>query len=632
MQPRSTPPNPPADSAVVAGGNAQQGLAKPTPGRILGGRYSLVEPLASGGMAQVWRGQDRTLNRPVAIKVLHAHLGTDEAFLTRFRREAVASARLAHPSIVAVYDTVSEDGIEAIVMELIEGQTLRALLNDVKVLPPETIVDFGAKIASALDEAHRAGVVHRDIKPANIMVGEGNRVLVADFGIAKANKDADLTNTGTLLGTAKYLAPEQVAGEPVDPRADLYSLGVVLFEAATGEPPFKSETDAATALARLQGDVPRCRERKADVPVELDAVIAKTMARQPADRYDRAVSLRRALLEADLSIIELDLSDSSHRRQDRSLPNTGVNDTVLPDHLNVDPGAVTHRAVPPPGQTPLNQAPQNQAQWNQPLEPGPPATPPPGFRRDGTAIMPAGDLAINNQGTSGSTRSRDRKPPSNQARRKSKPNQAVQSPRRWPVLAAVSMLVIGGLVIGSLLLWSAFTADTGPGDAFDTDDFSPGDVKIVESVPLDPFDRGRSHKERHDLAPFAIDGDTSKAWTTETYSRERMGGLKPGVGLIITLNQETSLNSVDLVTESEGFAVEFYIGSNIGPNDPTFQLDELGDPIGSIEGSGNVTVTLSADADQVGDQLLIWITETGTHEDSSVGSVHRFVLNEVAVS
>jgi serine/threonine-protein kinase len=270
-------------------------------GLVLGARYELVEPIASGGMAQVWRGQDLSLTRPVAVKVLHSHLATDQAFVTRFRREALASAKLSHPSIVAVFDTLSDDGVEAIVMELVDGRTLRSVLDEVGVLPATDVVDIGVQISDALDVAHRAGVVHRDIKPANIMVGSDRRIMVTDFGIAKATKDDDLTHTGTLLGTAKYLAPEQVTGDPVDPRADIYALGVVLFEAATGQPPFQAETDAATALARLRQDVPRCRDHRADVPAALDQAIATAMARSPEHRYERASSFRATLAGLDLT-------------------------------------------------------------------------------------------------------------------------------------------------------------------------------------------------------------------------------------------------------------------------------------------------------------------------------------------
>ncbi len=241
---------------------------------LLGDRYELVAPIAAGGMVQVWSANDLVLNRKVAAKIVPPHLATDEAFVARFRREAVAAARLTHRSIVAVFDTISEPPLEAIVMELIDGRTLRTVLDEVGALPARDVIQLGVQISAALEVAHHAGIVHRDIKPANIMVGNDRRIMVTDFGIAKAGTDADLTTTGTLLGTAKYLSPEQVTGAPVDPRSDLYSLGILLFEALTGRVPFKANTDAATALARLHQDPPLARQMRPNVPLNLHAQLA----------------------------------------------------------------------------------------------------------------------------------------------------------------------------------------------------------------------------------------------------------------------------------------------------------------------------------------------------------------------
>ncbi len=312
------------------------------PGTRLGGRYELQRPLASGGMAQVWVGLDTVLDRQVAVKILHPHLATDTSFVARFRREAVASARLSHPSIVAVFDTVSGNGVEAMVMELIEGRTLRGQLDDVGALPIDEVLHVGISIASALDEAHRAGIVHRDIKPANIMVATDHRVLVTDFGIAKAGSDADLTVTGTLLGTAKYLSPEQVMGSAIDPRSDLYSLGVLLFEALTGNVPFKAGTDAATALARLHQDPPQLRTLRPNVPPELEAIVAKLMARNPDDRFSRASAVQEALVR-----LRANLPSASR-------PFTGPTPVVPPSGWPAPPAPSLH---PPTSEGPVVAAP-----------------------------------------------------------------------------------------------------------------------------------------------------------------------------------------------------------------------------------------------------------------------------------
>jgi serine/threonine-protein kinase len=265
---------------------------------VLAGRYRLEDLLASGGMAQVWQGTDEVLRRQVAVKLLHTHLAADATFVARFRQEAVAAARLAHPGIVAIYDTCSEDGLEAIVMELVQGRTLRQRLDDPDLIDPWQAAGLAAQVADALDAAHGAGLVHRDIKPANVLLSGDGRVKVADFGIAKAVADADLTQPGLMIGTAKYLAPEQVKGEPIDARTDLYSLGVVLYEMLCGRPPFQGDTDAATALMRLQKDPLRPRQVRPGVPRALEDIVVKALAREPDERYQSATELRAALLAA----------------------------------------------------------------------------------------------------------------------------------------------------------------------------------------------------------------------------------------------------------------------------------------------------------------------------------------------
>jgi serine/threonine protein kinase len=267
------------------------------PGTVLTGRYRLDAQLASGGMAQVWRGTDEVLRRSVAVKILHPHLAADETFVARFRQEAIAVAKLSHPAIVSVYDTCSDNGVQAIVMELVRGQTLRHRL-DAGSLEPWLAANVAAQVAGALDVAHQSGLVHRDIKPANILISEDGRVKVGDFGIAKAAEANDLTQEGSFIGTAKYLAPEQVEGGGVDGRTDLYSLGVVLYEMLCGRVPFEGDSSSATALARLHQDPRRPRLVRADIPAELEAVTMTLLEREPDRRYPNATAARSALLEA----------------------------------------------------------------------------------------------------------------------------------------------------------------------------------------------------------------------------------------------------------------------------------------------------------------------------------------------
>ena len=285
------------------------------PGRLLAGRYRLRSRLARGGMAEVWEAEDEVLTRPVAVKILLPHLAADEQFVIRFRREAVAAARLSHPHIVAIFDTFSDDGTEAIVMELVPGRTLRRLLDDRGALPVTRAVDIAVAVAEALDHAHRAGLVHRDIKPGNILLAAGGRIAVTDFGIAKAVMDttderADLTEGGTVMGTAKYLSPEQVRGEPVDARADVYALGCVLYEMLCGRPPFAADTPIATAMARLHERPLLPRQCRPGIPRAVENLALRCLAVDPAGRPSSAGDLAAALRSIELTALDEGTDDA----------------------------------------------------------------------------------------------------------------------------------------------------------------------------------------------------------------------------------------------------------------------------------------------------------------------------------
>jgi eukaryotic-like serine/threonine-protein kinase len=272
--------------------------------RLLGGRYELDGVVGRGGMAEVYRARDIRLDRIVAIKTLRADLARDQIFQARFRREAQSAASLNHPSIVAVYDTGEDMAsglpVPYIVMEYVDGRTVRDLLQDGHRLLPERTLEIIDGVLRALDYSHQAGIVHRDIKPGNVMVTRNGDVKVMDFGIARAMSDAQstMTQTAQVIGTAQYLSPEQARGERVDSRSDLYSTGCLLYELLTGRPPFTGDSPVAIAYQHVrENPVPPSRVDP-DVPPWADAIVLKAMAKSPADRYQTAGDMRADLQRA----------------------------------------------------------------------------------------------------------------------------------------------------------------------------------------------------------------------------------------------------------------------------------------------------------------------------------------------
>jgi serine/threonine-protein kinase len=275
----------------------------PLVGALLDGRYRVEARIATGGMSTVYRGLDIRLHRPVALKVMDARYAGDQQFLTRFHREARAIASLKHPGLVAIYDQGNDPRHPFLVMELIEGGTLRELLRERGPMPPHAVVAVLRPVLGGLGVAHQAGLVHRDVKPENVLISHDGEVKLVDFGLVRAIAEAGVTSTSVILGTAAYLSPEQVLGQATGPRSDVYAAGIMAFELLTGTTPFSGDSAIGVANQRLDRDVPPPSSLIDGVPEEFDAFIAGATARDPDRRFADA-----AAMGADLDAIAEELA------------------------------------------------------------------------------------------------------------------------------------------------------------------------------------------------------------------------------------------------------------------------------------------------------------------------------------
>ena len=538
-------------------------MAGVTVGRVLAGRYTLARHVASGGMASVWEATDEVLGRRVAVKILHPHLAADPAFLERFRAEGRSAARLSHSAVVAIYDTVSEPDCDAIVMELVEGQTLRAFLDASG--PPSladavTMID---QVAGALEAAHDAGIVHRDIKPGNILLCADRRVKVTDFGIAKAVTDTDQTTDGVLLGTAKYLAPEQVAGTTVDGRADLYSLGVVLYETLTGTVPFEADTPAATALARLERDPPPVTSRRSGVPPGLVAVVDTALAREPTARFPSAAAMRRAL-----------------------------STSLVPPPPIVDPTAVLRDLQPTPAPPP----PPIAAPVAMPASVATPRGPDPVVIGGGDPLralvvgaVVLGALVLGIALFAATTVGRDL-----YERARSAVTDTFTADRtpadRTPADRTDA----------------APSAPTDDGTAPDsvTGAVSGGSSEVVDVVSITDFDPEGDGSEHAARTALAFDGAPATFWHSERYDSRQFGNLKSGVGLVVALDGTRPLERLEVVSPTRGWAGRVFVSDGAAAD-----LGGWGQPV-----DGRVGVDGTARFDLrgvVGSHVLLWFTDLG---------------------
>ena len=278
----------------------------PLAGAVLDGRYSVDTLIATGGMSRVYRGVDLRLDRPVALKIMDSRYAGDNQFLTRFQREARAVARLKDPGLVAVYDQGIDGQYPFLVMELIDGGTLRELLVERGPMPPHAVAAVLGPVLGGLAVAHREGLVHRDVKPENVLISDDGDVKIADFGLVRAIAEAKITSTSVILGTAAYLSPEQVSTGDATPASDVYAVGILAYELLTGATPFTGDTALTVAYQRMDNDVPPPSTVIGGVPAQFDELVMRATARDPAGRYADADDMAS---ELEAIVDELGLPD-----------------------------------------------------------------------------------------------------------------------------------------------------------------------------------------------------------------------------------------------------------------------------------------------------------------------------------
>lgn len=485
---------------------------------LIGGRYHLERQIARGGMAEVWLATDTFLTREVAVKLLKPHLADDPVVTERFRREAVACAGLDHPNIVAVYDCFEHTGRQAVVMQYVPGKSLRELLDRRQRLGPELTIHIGASISAGLDAAHRAGYVHRDVKPGNILLTPDGRCLLTDFGIAKAlvATGDDLTNDNIMMGTAKYLSPELVRGKPLDGRADLYGLGLVLYECLAGRVPFIGETDADTALARLQREPTDLGRLRPSLSPQLIKVIHKLLARNPEHRFATGAETRAALISA---------GTGQHDHTTSITPPSGIESATVKsvDEVQRVATAPTSHRGRIPGEPTSTLSPQ----------------------RTPTRVS-AGNAPPNRVHGShihGNNR------------------------RLLGFIGAIVVICAG-------VLWQV-AKETQPGvPNADNTVVTPSNLEPLSIMSASSFDpNGDDGHENESQIGALLDGNPETTWTTTCYSNQYFGS-KKFVGVLLHLSRPAA-GTLGIGMLNSPWTIEIYAAQDIAPG----QLSEWGQPV-----------------------------------------------------
>jgi eukaryotic-like serine/threonine-protein kinase len=555
-------------------------------------------------MAEVWEAHDENLDRAVAVKMLHGHLSGDAGFVSRFRREALSIAKLSHQNVVAIFDT----GVEQlaansarpsttrayIVMELIRGESLRAILQ--RGVSVGKAVDIIRQAADGLAYAHRNGLVHRDVKPANILVQADGRVKVVDFGIAKltgrqtddtegtiasnfaSQPGEDLTQVGAILGTAKYLAPEQVEGGTIDARSDIYALGVVLYECVCGRPPFTGANDLATALKHVHERPAPPRQVRPGIPRGLEFVILKAMTRDPNGRYSSADELSIALRTIDLT--PDDAVPSVSRTANDVTPANGIErERTAQSSASSSKSAVGSNTDARP--TP---EPRSSVRLRSPIR--------------GDIIGDVTTISNQPQVTASSDVVSDG------------PNNVgvgVAKRKRFAPLAAIVGLMLGG---GAGLAASSITTSLRTGKV----------IPVQRATAYDPEENGA---ENDALAKNTIDGKISTEWHTLGYDNQNFGDKKTGVGIIIRLKDLSQVGHLQIISPSRGWSARVYAMSDTPDSFPGW-----GQPISKAFKVDQATSIIPLRKTNAG-VLLLWITQLGSKSPTQQKA--RVIVQELSV-
>ncbi|MGH9301280.1 MAG: protein kinase domain-containing protein [Acidimicrobiales bacterium] len=586
--------------------------------RLLAGRYRLVSFIARGGMAEVWEGHDELLARSVAVKLPLTHLSGQAGFTERFRREAVAAARLSHPNVVAVYD-IGEDGDDSfIVMERVYGYTLRQVLDGRHGLDVPSSVAVAFQVASALDFAHRHGVIHRDVKPANILITADNTVKVADFGIAKAAIGPDATQTSVTLGTARYISPEQAEGHVPDGRSDLYSLGVVLYEMLCGQPPFQADNEVALAIKHIRTDAAPVAELCQGVPPWLEKVVAQCLAKRPSDRLSGAGEFAAVLSEQAAASSLWATSPSGPGPQ--VVPSAELF-AHLPKLAPLEPNYLM-------GTTAATAFGSNVSATTGGNEPGQSTSGPSGWDSTGMVGLPSArggsdpttalSDAVGLSGVVGTSFAPGEVTSTTNGRvrnRRSSGRAGEAHRRRWvpSVVGAISALaVVTVAILGFTLMASSGGGPTAPPTAPAP---APSTTLTISSaIPFDTAVGADMSRERAGITNI-FDGNPDTFWVTQTYASRNFGNLAEGVGVVLNLSSTHKLAKLVVDTPTPGWNASVYVAGS-----PQATLAAWGRPLDTMSGVGSVaTFDLHA---TTGSSILVWITLLSPNDLVKIAEVH----------